>query len=65
MMANELRKKSHEDLKKELIEIRREQFNMRMQRGLGQMPRPDQMRKARRNVARIKTVLNERAKADK
>ena len=63
MKANELRKKTDEELKKELIEIRREQFNLRMQRGVGQSPRPDQIRAARRNIARIKTVLNERAKA--
>lgn len=62
MKASELRKKTDEELKKELIETRREQFNLRMQRGVGQTPRPDQIRAARRNVARIKTVFNERAK---
>ena len=57
-----MRMKTDGELKIELLETRREQFNLRMQRGVGQSPRPDQIRAARRNVARIKTVLNERVK---
>lgn len=63
MKASELRDKSVDELNQELHGLLREQFNLRMQRGTGQLSRPDQMQKVRRNIARIKTVLNEKAKA--
>jgi large subunit ribosomal protein L29 len=62
MNASELRSKSESELREELLELMREQFNLRMQRGTGQLAKPDQMRKVRRNIARIKTVLNEKAR---
>lgn len=65
MKASELRQKSRADLDKELTELLRAQFNLRMQRGISQAPRNDQFAKLRRDVARIKTVLNERGSADK
>ena len=57
MEAVELRKKSVEELNEELVALRREQFNLRMQQATGQMARPDQYRKVRKNIARVKTVL--------
>lgn len=63
MKASDLRKKSEQELRDELLGMMREQFNLRMQRGTGQLGKPDQMMKVRRNIARIKTVLNEKAKA--
>jgi large subunit ribosomal protein L29 len=63
MNANELRQKSADELKLELDGLLREQFNLRMQKGTGQLARPDQVNKVRRNIARIKTILNEKAKA--
>jgi len=63
MNANDLRQKSAADLKQELDGLLREQFNLRMQKGTGQLSRPDQVKKVRRDVARVKTVLNEKAKA--
>jgi large subunit ribosomal protein L29 len=60
MSANELRKKSEQELKLELDAQLREQFNLRMQKGTGQLSRPDQVKKVRREIARIKTVLNEK-----
>ena len=63
MKAKELRQKTAEDLQTELHNLRREQFNLRMQQGVGQMSRPDQMRKVRRDIARVKTILNEMARA--
>ena len=60
MKASDLRSKSVQDLNKELLELRREQFNLRMQLATGQLNRPDQPGKVRRNIARIKTVLNEK-----
>ena len=63
MKAADLRQKSEQDLATELEGLLREQFNLRMQQGTGQLARPDQMRKVRRNIARIKTVLNEKKRA--
>ena len=61
MKATELRNKSVEDLDKELVELLREQFNLRMQKGTGQLARPHQMKAVRRNIARVKTLLREKA----
>jgi len=63
MNANELRQKSADALKMELDGLLREQFNLRMQKGTGQLNRPDQVKKVRRNIARIKTILSEKANA--
>ncbi len=59
MKASALREKSAEDLREELLKLRREQFNLRMQEATGQLARPDQFSKVRRNIARVKTVLTE------
>ena len=61
MKASELRDKIADELNKELIELLREQFNLRMQKGTGQLARPHQMKDVRRNIARVKTVLREKA----
>ena len=61
MKANELREKTEAELNKELLSLTREQFNLRMQQTTGQLARPHQMKEVRRNIARIKTVLNEKA----
>jgi large subunit ribosomal protein L29 len=61
MKANDLRDKSVEELNKELLELTREKFNLRMQKGTGQLARPHQVKAARRNIARVKTILNEKA----
>lgn len=61
MKANELRDKSVEELNKELLSLTREKFNLRMQNGSGQLARPHQMKQVRRNIARVKTILNEKA----
>ena len=60
MNASELRSKSETELKDELLGLLREQFNLRMQRASGQMSKGHLMRNVRRNIARIKTVLNEK-----
>lgn len=59
MELAELRKKSEADLKAHLLELRREQFNLRMQRGSGQLTQTHQVGNVRREIARIKTVLGE------
>ncbi|EAR21108.1 50S ribosomal protein L29 [Nitrococcus mobilis] len=62
MKVSELRGKSIAELQNELFERRKEQFNLRMQQASGQLTRPDQMKKVRRDIARIKTVQNEKAR---
>lgn len=62
MKVSELRGKSVAELQNELFERRKEQFNLRMQKATGQLARPDQMKKVRRDIARIKTVQNEQAR---
>ena len=64
MEANELRGKSRVELQEELLKLRREQFNLRMQRATGQAARPDQFGKVRRDIARVKTVLGEKARVE-
>jgi large subunit ribosomal protein L29 len=59
MNATDLRKKSAKELADELLDLRKEQFNLRMQQATGQLVRGDQYRKVRKNIARIKTVLRE------
>lgn len=60
MKTSELRGKSIEELRGEIESLRREQFNLRMQRGLGQAARPSQFQRVRRDIARAKTILNEK-----
>lgn len=62
MKASDLREKTTEELETELIALRKEQFNLRMQHATGQGARPDQNGKVKRNIARLKTVLNERGR---
>ena len=53
----DLRGKSVDELKTELGALRREQFNLRMQKGSGQLTQPHQLRRVRRDIARTKFVL--------
>ena len=60
MNASELRNKSQAELKDELLDLLREQFNLRMQRASGQLNKGHLLRNVRRNIARVKTVLNQK-----
>lgn len=60
MNARELRARGDEELRKELVDLHREAFNLRMQKGMGQMSRPSQVKRVRRDIARLKTILSER-----
>ncbi len=64
MKAEELRGKSVKELNDELLELRKEQFNLRMQKGVGQATRVHQFKLNRKNIARVKTVMNEKAKQE-
>ena len=61
MKANELREKSVEELNQELAKQQEQQFKLRMQASTGQLGQSHKIKEARINVARIKTVLNEKA----
>jgi large subunit ribosomal protein L29 len=63
MEASELRKKSVEELSEELLALRREQFNLRMQRATGELNQHHEHRRVRKDIARIKTVMNELARS--
>jgi large subunit ribosomal protein L29 len=60
MKASEIRQKSVEDMAQELDALHKEQFSLRMQNATGQLTRSSDMRRVRRDIARIKTVLNEK-----
>jgi large subunit ribosomal protein L29 len=62
MNTQDMREKNENELREELTGLLREQFNLRMQRGIGQLATPHDMRRVRRDIARIKTVLNEKKK---
>lgn len=59
MNINELRGQSADELNAHLLDLRREQFNLRMQKGSGQLTQSHQLRRVRREIARTKTVLGE------
>ena len=59
MRAEELRAKSVDELEQELLELRREQFNLRMQRATGQLNRPHEYGRVKKDIARVKTVMAE------
>jgi large subunit ribosomal protein L29 len=61
MDANKLRDMSGDELNKELHALLRKQFNLRMQKGTSQLGQTHQMKEVRRDIARVKTVLNEKA----
>ena len=65
MNANELRKKDAAELTEELLSLRKEQFNLRMQQAMGQLARSDQYRRVRKDIARIKTVMREQEMGEK
>ncbi len=62
MKATDFRAKSVDELNAELIELRRAQFSLRMQLATQQLNNVDQLGKVRKDVARVKTVLAEKAK---
>ena len=63
MRASELRTRSPEELSRELQSLLRAQFNLRMQKATQQLNNTSQIRKVRRDIARVRTILNEKAKA--
>ncbi len=62
MDAKELRAKSPEELNKELAELLRAHFGLRMQHATQQLSNNSELRKTRRSIARVRTILREKAK---
>jgi large subunit ribosomal protein L29 len=65
MKASELRTKSVEDLRKELLELRKAQFGLRMQLATQSLTKNSEIQRVKREIARVHTVLTEKAKASK
>lgn len=63
MKATELRNKSDADLGKELLDLRKAQFSLRMQLATQQLSNTSQLPKLRKDIARVKTIQHERATA--
>jgi large subunit ribosomal protein L29 len=63
MKASELRAKNDADLEKELLELRKAQFSMRMQLATQQLTNTSQIGKVRKDIARVKTIKREKAAA--
>lgn len=60
MTAKELNEKSVEELRNELLELRKEQFNLRMQHSTGQLANSAGLKKVRRSIARVKTIIRQK-----
>ncbi len=63
MNASDLRTKSVDELNEELVALRREQFNLRMQQATGELTHNHEHGRVRKAIARVKTVLNEKKRA--
>ena len=57
---NELRDKTADELQEELLRLRKEQFNLRMQRASEQLPQTHLITETRRDIARVKTLIREK-----
>ncbi len=64
MSVVELRNKSAQELENELVELRREQFNLRMQQATGELARPHEHGRVRKDIARVKTIIAEKQRQD-
>lgn len=64
MKASEVRDLTIDELKDKLLQLKKEQFNLRFQGASGQLEKTDRIAKVRRDIARIKTILTERVSAD-
>jgi large subunit ribosomal protein L29 len=60
MKAIELKSKSNDELKQELLDLLKAQFSLRMQKGTQQLSNTSQLGKVRRDIARVRTILRER-----
>ncbi len=61
MKVSEMKEKNVDELNEELLNLKREHFNLRMQKGSGQLEQSHRLKEVRRDVARIKTILTQKA----
>ena len=64
MKASEVRDLTTDELKDKLLQLKKEQFNLRFQKASGQLEKTARVREVRKDIARIKTVLGDRAGAE-
>lgn len=64
MKIADLRSKSTDQLKDQLVQLKKEQFNLRFQQATGQLEKTARMKEVRRDIARVQTLLREQAKAE-
>jgi len=64
MKTADLRSKSADQLKDQLVQLKKEQFNLRFQQATGQLEKTARVKEVRRDIARVKTLLSEKAKAE-
>ena len=62
-VAQDLRTKTPDQLKEQLLQLRREAFNLRFQRANGQLENTDRVRQVRREIAKVKTIMGEKTRA--
>ena len=62
--TDDLKVKTDDQLQQQLIELKREQFNLRFQAATNQLEKPSRVREVRRTIARIQTLQNQRARAE-
>jgi large subunit ribosomal protein L29 len=60
MKASDVRSKTADELNDQLVDLKKEQFNLRFQRATQQLEKPAQVKKVRRDIARIKTIMAEK-----
>jgi large subunit ribosomal protein L29 len=65
MKASEIREMSPDEIQEKLVSMEEELFNLRFQHGIGQLENPKKMLHIRRDIARVKTILNEVARESK
>jgi large subunit ribosomal protein L29 len=63
MKAEDLRVKTDDELRQQLLDLKKEAFNLRFQKASGQLENTARVRQVRRDIARIKTLMNERSRA--
>ena len=63
MKTTDLRSKSADQLKDQLVQLKKEQFNLRFQQATGQLEKTARVKEVRRDIARVKTILREKAEA--
>lgn len=65
MKASDIKEMSYEEVKRKLVDLKEAFFNLRFQHTIGQLENSSKLKKTRRDIARLKTVMNEKAENNK